>query len=429
LDESVEALNVYREVLASEPTNETALSALDRMVAGDVETFEVSQILEPIYREQAWWDRLLNLHETRIRHEDSGDERYRLWLECADIHEQQNNTADALVSVGNALSERPSDEALRVRLESLADKESLWADAAAVYRRLLREDLGDAEALDTCVRMARILDARLQDVEAAEAAWRRALEIEPSTEEALRALDRIFTGQERWDDVSENLVRMREVVYDPAEAVPLAQQVPELAQLAGQMLLFGVRGFPVGREMETVFETALEQLQQAAGQPKPQQENPEVVKAQADMQVKQAEIQQRAQADGQKMQLEQAKAQMQAQIEAQKLELEKARLFLDEQKLALENQRAQTDANNADAERAMKSRGMDMEARERNVERDYSEIQALSGALAQVQAGLDHVAQMSERAMQVASAPRRVTIERGPDGRAIGARQEVEGMA
>jgi hypothetical protein len=214
-----------------------------------------------------------------------------------------------------------------------------------------------------------------------------------------------------------------------AEAVPLAQQVPELAQLAGQMLLFGVRGFPVGREMETVFETALEQLQQAAGQPKPQQENPEVVKAQADMQMKQAEMQQRAQADGQKLQLEQAKAQMQAQIEAQKLELEKARLFLDEQKLALESQRAQTDANNADAERAMKSRGMDMEARERNVQRDYSEIQALSGALAQVQAGLDQVAQMSERAMQVASAPRRVTIERGPDGRAIGARQEVEGMA
>jgi hypothetical protein len=214
-----------------------------------------------------------------------------------------------------------------------------------------------------------------------------------------------------------------------AEAVPLAQQVPELANLAGQMLLFGVRGFPVGREMEAVFETALEQMQQAASQPKPQQENPEVVKAQADMQVKQAEIQQRAQADGQKMQLEQAKAQMQAQIEAQKMELEKARLFLDEQKLMLENQRAQTDANNADAERALKSRGMDMEARERNVQRDYSEIQALSGALAQVQAGLDQVAQMSERAMQVASAPRRVTIERGPDGRAIGARQEVEGMA
>jgi hypothetical protein len=214
-----------------------------------------------------------------------------------------------------------------------------------------------------------------------------------------------------------------------AEAVPLAQQVPELAQLAGQMLLFGVRGFPVGREMETVFETALEQLQQAAGQPKPQQENPEVVKAQADMQMKQAEMQQRAQADGQKLQLEQAKAEMMARLEEQKLQLEQARLFLDEQKLMLENQRAQTDANNADAERALKSRGMDMEARERNVQRDYSEIQALSGALAQVQAGLDQVAQMSERAMQVASAPRRVTIERGPDGRAIGARQEVEGMA
>jgi len=214
-----------------------------------------------------------------------------------------------------------------------------------------------------------------------------------------------------------------------AEAVPLAQQVPELAQLAGQMLLFGVRGFPIGREMETVFETALEQMQQAASQPKPPVENPEIIKAQADAQVKQAEIQQRAQTDGMKMQLEQAKAEQTAQIEAAKLQLEQLRLDLDARKIALDEQRAKTEANGADAERALKERGMNMEAREKNVNRDYSEIQALSTALAQVQAGMDQVAQMSEQAMKVASAPRRVTIERGPDGRAIGARQEVEGMA
>ena len=213
-----------------------------------------------------------------------------------------------------------------------------------------------------------------------------------------------------------------------AEAVPLAQQVPELAQLAGQMLLFGVRGFPVGREMETVFETALEQLQQAATQPKPEPPpDPAMMKAQLDAQTAQAEMQQRAQAEGQKMQLEQAKAQMQAQIEAQKMELEKARLFLEEQKLALEGQRAQTEANGADAERALKSRGLDLDERERRAERDYSEIQAIADALAQVQSGLDQVAQMSQQAMQVASAPRRVSIERGPDGRAIGARQVLEG--
>jgi hypothetical protein len=214
-----------------------------------------------------------------------------------------------------------------------------------------------------------------------------------------------------------------------AEAVPLAQQVPALAQLAAQMLLFGVRGFPIGREMETVFETALEQLQQGASQPQPEQPNPEAERMQAEMQVKQAEMQQRAQADGMKMQLEQAKAEMQARLDEQKLQLEQARLMLDERKIEIEASRARTDANKSDAEMALKSRGMDMEEREKRVERDYSEIQALSGALAQVQAGLDQVAQMSERAMQVASAPRRVTIERGPDGRAIGARQEVEGMA
>jgi hypothetical protein len=210
--------------------------------------------------------------------------------------------------------------------------------------------------------------------------------------------------------------------------VPLAQQVPELAQLAGQMLLFGVRGFPVGREMETVFETALEQLQQAATQPKPEAPpDPAVMKAQLDAQTAQAEMQQRAQAEGQKMQLEQAKAQMQAQIEAQKLELEKDRLFLDEQKLALEGQRAQTEAQGADAERALKARGMDVEARERQAQTGIDEVSAIAQALAQVQAGLDRVSQMSEQAMRVASATRRVKAFRGEDGKIAELVSSVEG--
>jgi hypothetical protein len=39
---------------------------------------------------------------------------------------------------------------------------------------------------------------------------------------------------------------------------------------------------------------------------------------------------------------------------------------------------------------------------------------------------MDALSVRTEQAAQMAQAPRRVTIERGPDGRAIGARQELE---
>lgn len=54
------------------------------------------------------------------------------------------------------------------------------------------------------------------------------------------------------------------------DAVSAGQQFPPLAPLLGQMLLFGVRGFKAGRELEESFESALAALQ-AASQNPPQQ--------------------------------------------------------------------------------------------------------------------------------------------------------------
>ena len=213
-----------------------------------------------------------------------------------------------------------------------------------------------------------------------------------------------------------------------AEAVPLAQQVPALGPLAGQMLLFGIRGFPVGREMEAVFETALEQLQQAAQQPQEQQPNPEIVKAQAEAQTAQMEMQQRAQAEQQKMQLEAMKAQMQQQIEEAKLALEAQKLELDREKIALEGSRMMQDGANAEAERSIKLRALDADEREKAATRATGEVTAISDAIANMQGMLDAITAKADEAYRVASAPRKVTIERGPDGRAIGARQEVEAI-
>lgn len=64
------------------------------------------------------------------------------------------------------------------------------------------------------------------------------------------------------------------------EAVAAAQQVPEMGSLLGQMLLFAIRRFSIGRELESSFEAAIEKLEQGASQPKPP--SPEQIKAQAD---------------------------------------------------------------------------------------------------------------------------------------------------
>jgi hypothetical protein len=112
-------------------------------------------------------------------------------------------------------------------------------------------------------------------------------------------------------------------------AVKAAQVSPDIAPLMSQMLLFGVRGFKAGRELEGVIEQFTQQMQDKLKQPQQQQPNPDVLKLQAEQQKDQAEMQfkmQQAQAELQMtMQKHQAELQSQMQIETMKQEYESAR--------------------------------------------------------------------------------------------------------
>lgn len=99
-------------------------------------------------------------------------------------------------------------------------------------------------------------------------------------------------------------------------AIEAGKQNPQLIPLMGEMLLFGIRGFKIGRTVEASFEKFVNDAKQAAQQPQPP--SPEQQKIQADMQSKQADAQ-----------IEQQKAQFTAQIEAQKLQMEQWKAQLD----------------------------------------------------------------------------------------------------
>lgn len=87
---------------------------------------------------------------------------------------------------------------------------------------------------------------------------------------------------------------------------------PDLAPLMAKLLMFGVRGFKIGKELEAAFDVAIRKLEKDAENPS-KQPSPEIMKIQADMKLDQekgqremAQIQAQAQSDN-----EQAKAQRQ----------------------------------------------------------------------------------------------------------------------
>lgn len=208
-------------------------------------------------------------------------------------------------------------------------------------------------------------------------------------------------------------------------ALPVAQTIPELAPLMGEMLLFGVRAFKGGRPMEAAFDDAIAKLT-APKEPKPPQPDPEQIKMQGQMQLEQG-----------RMQLEQAKMQGMAQLEQLKMqqtaELEQFKaqqaLSLEQLRQEAETARAQMKAN-IDAQTKLTIAQMSQQqAIESGAAQQVGGVKEemmtgiadmVNNFVAQIQEAMENQRMMTQELANTINAPREIV--RGPDGRAIGVR-------
>lgn len=140
---------------------------------------------------------------------------------------------------------------------------------------------------------------------------------------------------------------------------------PDLQPLLMKMLMFGVRAFKIGKDLESTFELTLKKIQQKADAPPQQQPSPEQIKAQAEIQ----KIQLQAQADQKNMQ-------MSAQIEQQKHGMELQKM---QQEGQLKNMQAGIDMQSNQATLAIKQidvdlKKMDLLLKEKDLEIKKAEV-------------------------------------------------------
>jgi hypothetical protein len=230
-------------------------------------------------------------------------------------------------------------------------------------------------------------------------------------------------------------------------SLPIMQSVPEMLPMMSEMLLFLVRRFRAGRGMEGAIEQAMKALSDKAAQAAQQpQQNPEMMKLQADQQAEQMRMQAQAQTEQMKMQADAQLTQVKAQLDMQ---MQQAKVQADMQ---LQQMKAEFEVAKQNNEMQIKAREM---AGKEEYERWKAELDAATKVLvAQIgaKAGLDQAALSAQMAaseeldatlgdgmseainrladmhgqtlgqitgvMQAISAPKRII--RGPDGRAAG---------
>lgn len=207
------------------------------------------------------------------------------------------------------------------------------------------------------------------------------------------------------------------------QALPVAQQAPEMAPLIAQMLLFGIRSFRASRPLEAAFDETMAKMSQPK-QPQQQPPDPEAIKAQAQMQAEQARLQMeqaKMQAD---QQMEQVRLQSQMQIEqfkaqqAQQIEMLKQQAETEREKLKAEMDAStkiviaqlQAQAAKEAAEESKETAETETETEDSGEENPINALVQMHGELLQGVAGV----------VQAMQKPKRRVLERGPDGRATG---------
>ena len=223
------AIDQFQEVLHGEKLWERGVSALERLVIHDDHRARVIELLEPVYRAQDWWQKLVVILDAKLEYINDPLEQVETLHEIAAIHEDRGGAIDlALAALARAWRIDVSDEAALTKLLSLAGKLGAWDEAARTVEDGAASAGGGELAAGLWARAADIHEIQRNDLARAISAWRKVDESRPDDMLALAALDRLLAVEGRVSELVEIVARRAELTEDAGVRLVLLHRVAAL---------------------------------------------------------------------------------------------------------------------------------------------------------------------------------------------------------
>ena len=216
----LDGFDLYRQVILEQPEHRGVIEALERLIDHEDLKVEVIDLLEDAYTQASNWGKLSQLLRIKLEELVEGPhERAELMRRIARLERDELEDVQAAFDFfGRALRADPFDLDTQGSLEALAEEQGRWPAIVDLYDQIIGE-------LDDPVRQAELgLKAagwaRIQledDLDRAHRLYRLVLEVEPTHEEALAALEGIARQRGDQAELAEVLTTRVEVVFDPSE--------------------------------------------------------------------------------------------------------------------------------------------------------------------------------------------------------------------
>ena len=209
-----EAMDQLREILEEDPGNADALDELERLHTVGEE-----------------WDALVELLERRIgdaAQAGDADAELSMLVRLAGVHVEQRGDEERGIGIyGRVLERDPNHVGALAALVTLHEGRQEWGPQADVLERLEQVQQG-ADAIATARAIAALAEEKLEDPVRAEAALRRAFELDGGTAESRDALKAHYEKHGQADKLAMMLTMDEAETEDPKEKVALLKRIADL---------------------------------------------------------------------------------------------------------------------------------------------------------------------------------------------------------
>jgi len=231
LKDASSALANYREVLQLDLNHAGSRQALEAFLEVEALRGDAAQILEAVFETREDWAPLARVLEVRAAVAEDVSERVEFLRKLARVtSEHLGQGGDAFDAQARALHADPTSEETRQELETLAAASNAWKKLAETFEAIAKEVDDSDLALSYWVRLAE-LQRQQGQIDAAAQAYEKALALEPGHQPALMALDDLFRGAGRFDDLVKVYRRRIELAEEPAQAEGLYVEMARVLEV------------------------------------------------------------------------------------------------------------------------------------------------------------------------------------------------------
>lgn len=256
------ALDYYSRVLVVNPLHQGTLEALEAAMEDDAKRGRVAAILEPVYKRNGDWGKLVRALEARLEFSDDVEERKQLLSQMGTRYEEQLDDLDAAFETFARLyKEDIEDISTREVLGRLASALEVWPRLAKVYADILEDHVGDTPVTaDLAFVLGDLYERVLGKLKEATAAYRRALAFQPDNEKSFGAVERMYLALENWTDLLELYRDAADQSLDMEKRKNYIYKIADIQEGSGEDLNSAIHAYCDVLEIDNRDSRAIESL-------------------------------------------------------------------------------------------------------------------------------------------------------------------------